>query len=179
MGGCVVCGVCVRVCVSNGEGCTRSVQSTVAVEPPRPMLHHPCCPVPSCPPLQHPWLAPSGELFDTLVQEGNLSEDCAKVIIWQALDAVKYLHSLQVVHRDIKVRCEVHRLVSQSTLSPHPRTYLRAPGAWGGSGCAPFVGRVCLGSPTSALPPPPCTPIHPTAREHPALPPQPHGGRTV
>ncbi|KNC46360.1 CAMK/CAMK1 protein kinase [Thecamonas trahens ATCC 50062] len=47
-------------------------------------------------------LVSGGELFERIVQKGNLSEAEAAGIVRQILQALKYLHSRNVVHRDLK-----------------------------------------------------------------------------
>ena len=44
-----------------------------------------------------------GDLFSRIVDNGCMEESEAKFIITQILDAVKYLHSIHIAHRDIKV----------------------------------------------------------------------------
>lgn len=44
-----------------------------------------------------------GELFDRIVEKGFYTEMDASRLIRQVLDAVNYLHSLGIVHRDLKV----------------------------------------------------------------------------
>jgi len=47
-------------------------------------------------------LATGGELFDTILQRGHLSEREASRIIREVTEAVDYLHSKMIVHRDLK-----------------------------------------------------------------------------
>ncbi len=42
-------------------------------------------------------------MFDRIVERGFYTEQDASTLIKQVLDAVNYLHSLGVVHRDLKV----------------------------------------------------------------------------
>ena len=46
--------------------------------------------------------ADGGELFEMIVEAGRFSEPVAKVYFLQMLNAVKYLHSIQITHRDLK-----------------------------------------------------------------------------
>lgn len=47
-------------------------------------------------------LAPEGELYNKLKQKERYSEEAAAFIIKNLLSSVNYLHSLKLLHRDIK-----------------------------------------------------------------------------
>lgn len=48
-------------------------------------------------------LMEGGELFEKIRGKGKLSESCAKLIFYQVILAVRYLHNQDITHRDLKV----------------------------------------------------------------------------
>uniref|UniRef100_G1SHG7 Calcium/calmodulin-dependent protein kinase type 1B n=1 Tax=Oryctolagus cuniculus TaxID=9986 RepID=G1SHG7_RABIT len=63
-------------------------------------------------------LVTGGELFDRIMERGSYTEKDASHLVAQVLGAVSYLHSLGIVHRDLKV----------PGLLPTPRPATCAPG---------------------------------------------------
>ena len=43
-----------------------------------------------------------GELFDSVVEKGTLSEEEASVIVRKVTSAVAHMHGLDIIHRDLK-----------------------------------------------------------------------------
>lgn len=56
--------------------------------------------------------ATGGDVFDWILDQGNYTERDASNVIRQVLEAVAYLHSLNIVHRNLKVHAH--------SLSPSP-----------------------------------------------------------
>jgi serine/threonine-protein kinase Chk2 len=52
-------------------------------------------------------LMEGGELFDRIQDCRQLKESEAKLIFYQIVQAVKYLHDNKITHRDLKVRWRV------------------------------------------------------------------------
>ena len=48
-------------------------------------------------------LVPHGDLFSFIAARGRLEEVQAFTVVWQVLEALDYLHSKNIVHRDLKV----------------------------------------------------------------------------
>ncbi|GBG34755.1 Protein kinase, putative [Hondaea fermentalgiana] len=47
-------------------------------------------------------LCSGGELFDKIIQAGHYTEEDARALVYQMLDAVQYLHGMHIAHRDLK-----------------------------------------------------------------------------
>ena len=48
--------------------------------------------------------APNGEIFDLISKQHRLTEEMAREKFWQIISAVDYLHRMNIVHRDLKVK---------------------------------------------------------------------------
>ena len=64
-----------------------------------------------------------GELFDRVVDKEHYSEKEAADTIRPVVDAIKYCHSLGIVHRDLKVNLLPRFQFSLRTCCTPPRTH--------------------------------------------------------
>lgn len=48
-------------------------------------------------------IVPNGELFDYVVAHGRVKENTARKFFYQVASGIDYLHSNNVIHRDLKV----------------------------------------------------------------------------
>lgn len=60
--------------------------------------------------------ATGGDVFDWILDQGNYTERDAANVIRQVLEAVAYLHSLNIVHRNLKVG-SIYICISLSVLT--------------------------------------------------------------
>lgn len=58
--------------------------------------------------------ATGGDVFDWILDQGNYTERDASNVIRQVLEAVAYLHSLNIVHRNLKVMGALSLSLSRS-----------------------------------------------------------------
>lgn len=56
--------------------------------------------------------ATGGDVFDWILDQGNYTERDASNVIRQVLEAVAYLHSLNIVHRNLKVHVHFVLLIA-------------------------------------------------------------------
>lgn len=54
--------------------------------------------------LHVPFRATGGDVFDWILDQGYYTEKDASNVIRQVLEALAYLHTLHIVHRNLKVR---------------------------------------------------------------------------
>lgn len=66
-----------------------------------------------------------GELYEKIVEKKSFSEKDASHIMKQVFDALKYLHHIGVVHRDLKVCC-----LCRPVYSPSARKYVVGQQGW-------------------------------------------------
>lgn len=62
--------------------------------------------------------ATGGDVFDWILDQGNYTERDAANVIRQVLEAVAYLHSLNIVHRNLKVGLQLCCLYLKSMRYP-------------------------------------------------------------
>lgn len=69
-------------------------------------------------------------MFDWILDQGNYTEKDASNVIRQVLEAVAYLHSLNIVHRNLKVCNYFYTLAKTALLGEHLTEGLKGSGSF-------------------------------------------------
>ena len=70
------------------------------------------------------------EVFDWILDQGYYSEKDTSNVIRQVLEAVAYLHSLKIVHRNLKVGGRGVGAPVGAAMPPRPGTHSPCTGSW-------------------------------------------------